>query len=715
MIKIQKYLYYLLFLITPFVMYSGTSELFEFNKMIFIYIVTTGILAVWLTRMVQEGRILFKKTPLDIFIILFVASQVLSTLFSIDRHVSIFGYYGRFNGGLLSIAAYLILYYSLAEFIAATREGIPLIKNLLKITVFSSTAVILWGLPGKAGHDLSCLVFSGKLDNKCWTAQFDPAARMFSTLGQPNWLGAYLAIAFFAVLYFFLQSSSLLWIPLLLLNLVAIFFTNSRSSILAVYASFAAVALWVALFRKKLGIPQFRLKAQVLAAGFILCVLVFKTGVARIDKYLTPSTYFKSTRQSAPAPVPAKQAAASPLKVTESLDIRKIVWQGAIDLGFQYPLFGTGVETFAYSYYFVRPAAHNLTSEWDYLYNKAHNEYLNYFATTGFTGTAAYLLFIGAVLALGVYWTLLRKDKDASRPLSLLQVCLLGSWLTILITNFVGFSTTVINLYFYAIPLLLFVIEGAKDHNPAKAEKRQAAKNGGGILSYVVIVVGTLFLLQYFVTYWMADTRYALGENYAKANDYQSAVQLISDALKLYHDHVYEDKLSYYMANLAFIAAYQKDTRLSGELMKAGEAYNLKSLGESPENILYWKTRVKNQYLFYQITLDKKYLNQGIEALKKSEVLSPTDPKIPYFLATYDSLLSDEEKDPAKKALLEKNSLVAVNRSLELKNDYFESYYLKAQLLRKYKRTEEAKQIYEYILKYISPNNQEILKELQSI
>jgi O-antigen ligase len=58
------------------------------------------------------------------------------------------------------------------------------------------------------------------------------------------------------------------------------------------------------------------------------------------------------------------------------------------------PLFGTGVETFAFAYYTYRPAQHNMTSEWDYLYNKAHNEYLNYLATIGILGLGSYLLMI---------------------------------------------------------------------------------------------------------------------------------------------------------------------------------------------------------------------------------------------------------------------------------------------------------------------------------
>lgn len=720
MLRIQKYLYYLLFLITPFIMFSGTSELFEFNKMIFIYILTFSILAVWIMRMVAQGRILFKKTPFDIFIAIFFISQLLSTLFSIDRHVSIFGYYGRFNGGILSLVSYLILYYSFAEYVFVHSDGMAFLRNILKITLFSSTAVIIWGLPGKIGRDLSCLVFSGKLDNSCWTAQFDPAARMFSTLGQPNWLGAYLAIVFFIALYFYLTSKKLTYLPVLALNLLGIFFTNSRSAVLSVMIVTAGVFLWSIFMKKRIAIPGLRSKLIILAVLFVSFTLIFKTGIGQVDRYLEIATYRNLIAKKEPAPktppATAKQPAA--LNITESLDIRKIVWKGAADLGFQYPLFGTGVETFAYSYYFVRPVEHNLTSEWDYLYNKAHNEYLNYFATTGYTGIISYLLFIGSTVTLGLYWATFVKDQANGRNISLLQVGLTASFLTILITNFVGFSTTTINLYFFMIPAALYFLHTVKKKDPAlknQVVKKQSSVENGGVFSYLVVIVGLLFFLQYFVTYWLADTKYALAENYAKSNDYESAVSLLNSSLKMYNDHVYEDKISYYMANLAFIAAYQKDMRLANELMKASDSYNRKSLNASPQNILYWKTRIKNQYLYYQITLDKKHLDEGIAALDKSVTLSPTDAKLPYFQSTYLSLIWDEEKNPDKKTSIQAASLEAAERSIKLKKDYLEGYYLKAQLLRKYGRNQEARETYEYILKNISPGNEAIKKELEAM
>ena len=105
----------------------------------------------------------------------------------------------------------------------------------------------------------------------------------------------------------------------------------------------------------------------------------------------------------------------------------------------------------------------------------------------------------------------------------------------------------------------------------------------------------------------------------------------------------------------------------------------------------------------------------GIDALSEAQKISPTDPKLPYFSATYFSLIYDEEKDPAMKADLQKKSLDAIDLSLKLKSDYYESYYLKAQLFKKYKMKKQAKEVYEFILKNISPNNKQVQDELKNL
>src|SRR3989338_2541012 len=374
--KLIALCYFLLFFLTPLLMYSKTSELFEFNKMLFIYWIALAVASLWIAKMISLKKLFFRRTPLDIVIIPFFLSLVISTILSIDRHTSFFGYYVRFNGGLLSTVAYLVLYYGFVSNIDLDRLNLLTNNLLLKISLIASLIVILWGLPGHFGYDMSCFVFTGELSNNCWTSQFRPHERMFSTLGQPNWLGAYLAINFFIGLYFFIQK-----------------FLKKQNW------------LWFYIY------------------------ILFKTGISQVDKYLSlprqvTSSVLKSTSSQTAIP--------NDSSVTESFDIRKIVWYGAIQLGFKYPLFGSGVETFAYAYNFVRPAAHNLTSEWDFIYNKAHNEYLNFLATTGFIGLISYLLLI-----IGYLFFVFRAIKKQQ---NLLIIFLTIGWITILITNFFGFS-----------------------------------------------------------------------------------------------------------------------------------------------------------------------------------------------------------------------------------------------------------------------------------
>ena len=125
--------------------------------------------------------------------------------------------------------------------------------------------------------------------------------------------------------------------------------------------------------------------------------------------------------------------------ITPSSQLRQLVWTGGLKLGLKYPLLGTGPETFAYGYYLVRPASHNLTSEWEYLYNKAHNELINQFATTGFLGLLSYL-----ALILSLLWLIIKSQLDGQT-----KIALLLSQLAIHLTNFFGFSTATSQIFLF--------------------------------------------------------------------------------------------------------------------------------------------------------------------------------------------------------------------------------------------------------------------------
>ncbi|MDO8611075.1 MAG: O-antigen ligase family protein [bacterium] len=736
--SIIQFLYYILFFFTPLIMWRDTSELFEFNKMIFIYVITGFVFSFWLIKVIISKSIILKKTIFDIPLILFVISQVLSAIFSIDRHTSIFGYYGRFNGGLLSTLTFIILFYGLVIFFDKKS-----ILKLLKISLASSLIVMLWGIPGRFGFDLSCFAFLGQLNNSCWTDQFHPETRMFSTLGQPNWLGAYLAIHFFIGLFFLLKnlfnsqksisnkkgyiveskSNTSIWnwnmflIELyLVFNFTCILFTRSRSALAAVVlgiSSFMGFVLFKQYIAKKNLIP-FSLLLTIFSI-LIIPIFIFKTDIQFIDKFITLQTYLPKQVQKPIVPV-VPQIGPKTL-VTESLDIRKIVWDGAIQLGFKYPLFGTGVETFAYSYYFVRPKAHNITSEWDYLYNKAHNEYLNFFATTGFIGLGTYLIliiFILIYLLFNFFKNSLEKNKNTLffTQEQLLTISLCIAFGTILITNFIGFSTTSVNLFFFLIPGMYIAFNKAEEKDNLKNNNSLSTIQYFGIFVAVILV---LILQLAIFRYWMADTLYAQADSLSKAGNYQEAINTLDQALSLKYEHVYEDKLSNMLANLAVLASYQKKQDVTNKLITASIFYNKHSLDVSPKNVLYWKTAAKNHYLFYQISLDSKELLQGINALNEAKKFAPTDPKIPYSAAVFYSILFDDSKDAVQKLQYKTITLQNAQDSIDLKPNFRDAYMLKGQLLKKYGDKVSAQKTFEYILNNINAQDDEVKKELATL
>ena len=142
---------------------------------------------------------------------------------------------------------------------------------------------------------------------------------------------------------------------------------------------------------------------------------------------------------------------------------------------------------------------------------------------------------------------------------------------------------------------------------------------------------------------------------------------------------------------------------------------NQKSLQASSKNVLYWKTRAKNYYVFYQISLSDQDLKTAIQALGQAKILSPTDPKIYYSLAIFYSLLEEETKTTSEKTQYNVLSLHEINESINLKPNYRDGYLLKGQLLKKAGRKDEAKSSFNFILDNLNPNDNEAKKELETL
>lgn len=679
--QVLSYLYYALFFFSPLVMWTRTSEIFEFNKMLFVYLITILVSLTWLAKSINTKRFILARSFLDLPLMLFLLSQVLSTIFSIDRHTSLWGYYSRFHGGLMSTLSYTILTYG---YLTHFQKNKKVFQYSLISLVTSLIFVSLYGVFEHFG-----------IDKNMWVQ--DVQNRVFSTLGQPNWLSALLVAVLPLTLMRFLNhplslSQKYFYGLTSLLLFVTILFTKSRSgigaTILILFLIFLYQLRQIFKDHKNTTKQKFSLVTLLSFLGLLLIALFIGTpwtpnpnDIQRAKTYGGPAWSFgekylnKIGLTSAFKPVQVDllteteqreyQQRQQGLRVggSNSMDIRRIVWKGALDLVKQHPILGTGVETFGYSYYWVRPVEHNYLSEWDFLYNKAHNEYLNFAATTGLFGLATYLFLIFSIgRTFFVSSDLSQTDRAA----------FFFGFLSILVTNYYGFSVVCVALLFFLFPALS--LTQSDDYIRQNSVEIEIDHH----FAYLALVIIGFFSLQNIYQQWQSDIYY----NQAKIGSARSAnylvksIESIEAAIKLNpHEPLYNSQLADLEAQAASSLNQQlltlektnpNDQKLS-QYQSARDEYYQKSLNHSqasisqnPYNLNFYKNHARVS--LFLATINPQVSQEAVKALLKVIELAPTDPKTLYNLgALYQNLGMYPE------------SKIAYQNALKLKSDYQEA------------------------------------------
>ena len=628
------YILSLLVLLLPSIFYTGTSETFEFNKIILLYTCVTLLLTIGLPRL---------TTVLAVFL----GSQVISTIFSLDRVTSLFGYYSRFNGGLLSTVAYLIIFLTTVQFLDAKK-----VNRLLKLIAAGSIPVIVYGLLQKIG-----------VHRELWVQ--DTTARIFSTLGQPNWLAAYLVAT--APIIWYLSHKNRRWLILAAVNLMALYFTKSQSG---------WVALAAVTFVYFVGPQTFR--------------RFFKVGVALSLTFL--GLFFLVVGRQSIIPgnlnLPALERPG-----TSSWELRKIVWRGAWQIFKTHPLIGTGTETFAFSFWAQRPLEQNLTSEWNFTYNKAHNELLNYLANNGLLGLGSYLLLI---FVFARYLTF--AGTPFAKPL-------LAGWVGLNITHFFGFSTTTSSLLFFLYPALSLC--HSRPASPIEARRSWDRESipitsGSRIKSGMTAII-TLSLLLFIARYWLADYSYAQAIRQTQMNQPISALADINRSIKyapFFSD--YRAKKADINSKIALLYYETGDIKTAIGYSDQSTTDIKKAVELSLQNVIVARNRASLETTLSLV--NPKLLDQAIVSLNHAQTLAPTDPKIPYHLGN----LYFSKKEFTK-------AIEALTQSVVLKPDYKEARLSLASVYESLGQKDKARKEYQYILDHIAPHDPFVINKLNTL
>lgn len=736
--------FFLLFALVPLLLTPWNYELFEYNKMMAVYGLTAIIAGAWLTKILIQQELKIRRTPLDIPIILFALSQLISSLFSLDPHVSWFGYYSRFNGGMWSVLSYVILYYAfvsntdaftglppqtkeLKEKSKATALLLSSLISLLQASLITAALVAAYGVLEHFG-----------IDRHIWVQ--DVQNRVFSTLGQPNWLAAYLIALIPLSTAFFLsgwqayvQNKSHrigdfvfgIWGIITALFFLVLLYTRSRSGLVAL--AIADIVFWgITLFswhKERTTITK-RVMLPMIVIHLAFGTIIFFNGsyIPQIDKYVTLAGWKTLLRPASrdfegQAATPPTGYTAPVLESggTESGTIRKYVWQAALlawKSSTKAILIGTGTESFAFAFYQYRPVGHNMTSEWDFLYNKAHNEYLNFLATTGILGLGSYLL----IISIFVMWFLkiqMTKPKDQinvkaqmTKSLDLgldltfepwiLSLALFAGWSSVIVTNFFGFSVVVTQLILFLFPAIAYTISQRTD---VSLRRMPIVLPRWAAWLPVIIVLWVITMLS---SLWYADKQFAKGYQSDRAGLYGQATPLLIAAIAINpREPLYHDEIAAAYAALSVASFGAKNATQAAQLAGLALSESDKALHISPNNVNFLKSRTK---VYYTLSaLDPSFNAAAINALTQAVKLSPNDPKIYYNLAILSG--RENQNDQAVTYLL---------KAKELKPDYRDVYNALTIFYTEAGKKDAARAILQEYLNKINPADaqfQEMLKK----
>lgn len=708
MSKLNKIIFVLfagLFFLVPLILWPTTSEVFEFNKIVLVYSLTTLIVSTWIIRSIYAQKIIFRRTLLDIPLLFFLGSQIISTIISIDPSTSLLGYYSRFNGGLFSTLCYSLLYWA---FVSNMDEGKT--NKLINFALLPSAALVcIYGVLEHFG-----------IDKNVWVQ--DVASRVFSTLGQPNWLAAWVValipltwanvvsneLSLPATKKLFKSIKFLIYFSLSILLFITLLFTKSRSGLLGF--GVALVVFWSFYF----WVNKNQIKKTLFAFGLITIPLFLISLISGTQ--FTPSISSLLSNQATKPQTTTTNGPALEVGGTESGTIRKIVWKGAIDVWKNYPIFGSGVETFAYSYYKFRPKEHNLVSEWDFIYNKAHNEFLNIAATSGSLGILSYLVLIGFSLfifveKLNLQFTIYNSQSVSNLKIkkndnSLLTdnwqlvIALLAGYISLLVTNFFGFSVVPTQLQFFLFPAIAVALE----YQSQRIEEYKNKKLGNLHKISILISCSLALTLLYFISrYWYADYAYNLGHTYNTTGRFESAVFYLTKAINLEPNQpIYHSELSNSYIPFALTYNQNKDQTNAQKYVDLAISEAKKAIDLSPANVNLKRSMFG---VFIKLsTINSNFVASGGYLLLDAIKSAPTDAKLYYNLALVYARTGETD-----------NALSTLEKTIDLKSNYKEARLAYAILLNERKQTAKAREQLEYILKMIDPNDTLTKQTLESI
>lgn len=673
--------------LVPIFFLPFTFEVFEFNKQVLLYVLVLGAFIVWVTKIIAQRKFTFVRTMLDIPVLVFVGIYVLASIFSVDKISSILGLYGRFNGAMLAVLAYALLYFVITNNVKKMKTIKCIVFSLLAsggvVAVFSLLQIFsVFILPFDFSKVKSFNLIGGSLTSvSIFLALLIPIAVSLLLAAQKIYIKALLA-AFLGI------------------SFVLLIFIDSTASWIGLAASMVVLFAFILVRLEKVKSRLTSIIPVILVLAIVFLLIptasIIKTGI--------------------------------PAEVTLS---HKLSWSIANNTIKEKPLLGSGPDTFVYDFSKFKSQDFNNSLLWSLRFDKSSSEVMQVLSELGILGAVAYialfLMFLwGAVKIFSkkeafevsnkVANEVLKEasngvskgtEADDSKTSWLLGLGILSAWFALLVSNFLYFNGTVLALCFWlfiALVMAMGVVKGeAKNISFSFESSPRVSLISSFVLMAVVILSVALF---YFIgRIYVADVYYKNAQVLAvKEDTLERAAENFSQAVSLnsYRDmyHLGLSGVSLKQVNRD-VSKAQKEEDLDKQRIQALVSVALsegkKATDLNSRNVADWEALA---LIYKNARLYAKGANDWvIKSLEKAIELEPTNPVLytelgkayvmrsdEIMMAEYNKL-SEEDKKANKEVKKTKEAEDAIvqafnyfNKAVDLKQNYFDAHYSMGQL-----------------------------------
>ena len=654
---VSKAAIYLLVFLVPLFLLPWTANVLDFNKQALLIVLVFISLFAWMAKILIMGRITFKLTKIHIAVGVLFLISLASTIFSLWRYGSFWGWPLNVSESLLSLLCLALFYFLIVNIFE--KKDIP---RLITLLILSSFFVMFYGVLQLFGKFVLPWDFTKNVS--------------FNTVGSINKLGLFSAVL----------------LPLIITSLVA-----------------AKNKLWKIVFAAVLAMSVFLLViinfSIIWWVVIVVAALIMVAGMQRGDVFdnrwlvlpmflLAISLFFTFFNFRVPG---------VPLRPTEvylsqgaSLDI-------AVKTLKQRPILGSGPGTFIYDFSKYKDKSFNMSSFWNVRFDGAGSRIVNTLATTGGLGIISFFALIALTIFYGVKFIFKKsvadgnaeKEEETEKMLWLTKAGIFIAFLSLVVGYFLYNSNLTIDFTFFLLIGSFIVL--------LPLNKKEFLIKPSSLFTLGITFAFTIIFIFGLGFFILEGQRYSAEYSYLKAlkanqiGDADEALSKIEGAVRLSPKmDVYLRELS--QIYLARIALEAQRTDLSREginqriqiLINSAVNSSKTATDVNPNNVANWSVR---GFIYRDlIGVVGGVENWAIESYNKASEFEPANPYYPAQkgIILLRKLNFTPEESSNERAGLIAEAKIQFERAIELKSDYAPARFQLAMVYQSQGKIQEA-------------------------